>query len=260
VRTFFGVVEVRAAGAAHVEISGTTLHGVQFTDQRRTEPTTYYVRDGSLGRLFDDLRARTTSARVGVVGLGVGTIAAYSRRGDSMTFFEIDQAVVDIARTPDLFTFLADAPVSPVVVVGDARLSLRDVPPASYDLLILDAFSSDSVPAHLLTREAVQIFARSLAPRGLLAFHLSNRYYDLAAAVGATVRAEGLDAVVRGYVPSPDLVTRLDASPCVWLVAGSTADIARFTLGEGWQAPGPGPVLSDDYSDMIRTLRGSGLF
>ena len=259
VRTFFGVVEVRAGDHAHLEISGTTLHGVQFTDDRRQEPTTYYVRAGSLGEVFEDLDARTKGARIGVVGLGVGTMAAYARPADAMTFYEIDQAVVDIARDPAYYSFLASTPQEPRIVVGDARLSILDEPPAAFDLLVLDAFSSDSVPAHLLTREAVESYERVLAPGGLLVFHLSNRYYDLAAAVAATVGSTGLDAVSRYYTPSADLMTRLKASPSIWLVAGPPDVVARFAA-LGWQRPAPGPVLTDDYSDLLRTIRVNGLF
>ncbi len=259
VRTFFGVIEVRDSADAHLEISGTTLHGVQFTDDRRSEPTTYYVRAGSLGQVFDDLRARTTSARIGVVGLGVGTMAAYARPGDALTFYEIDQAVVDIARDPAFFTFLADAPVVPQIVVGDARLSILSQAAGTFDLLVLDAFSSDSVPAHLLTREAVASYQRVLAPGGLLVFHLSNRYYDLESAVAATVGATGLDAVSRYFSPASDVAKRFDASASVWLVAGPPERVSRFSA-LGWQRPPAGPVLSDDYSDLLRTIRANGLF
>src|SRR5262249_43713112 len=134
-RTFFGVIEVRDQGAAHIEVSGTTIHGVQFLDDRRTEPTAYYVRSGPIGEAVADTQARLPAARIGVVGLGVGTLAAYARPGDRLTFFEIDPAVVSIARDPRWFSYLAAAPTAPDVVVGDARLSLDDVAPASFDLL-----------------------------------------------------------------------------------------------------------------------------
>ncbi len=164
-RTFFGVIEVRQVDGFHAEYSGTTLHGLQYTDSRRTEPSTYYSRVGPLASVFDHLRSRTDGARIGVVGLGVGTIAAYARPGDEMTFYEINPAVVDIARDPAYFTYLSDAAVDPRIVVGDARLSLEDQPSGSFDLLVLDAFSSDTVPAHLLTREAIADL-RADAPPG----------------------------------------------------------------------------------------------
>ena len=258
IRTFFGVVEVRGEPGVHLEVSGTTIHGVQFTDERRSEPTAYYVRSGPVGEIFDDLHARSATAAIGVVGLGVGTIAAYVRPTDDLTFFEIDQAVVDIARDPRWFTYLADAAREPGVVLGDARLSLREVAPASYDVLVLDAFSSDSVPAHLLTREAIATYLRALRPGGILLFHLSNRYYDLSPAVASTAATLGLDAVGRTFVPSPEVAERLRAGPTVMLIAGTAADVERFRAA-GWTDPGTGPVLTDDYSDLIRTLRFASL-
>ncbi len=257
VRTFFGVIEVRGGydGSARSEFSGTTLHGLQFLDARRSEPTTYYVRSGPLGDAARDLSTRLPGGgSVGVVGLGVGTIAAYQRPANSMTFFEIDQAVIDIARDTRQFTFLADAPNAPAIVLGDARLSLATVPEATYDLLVLDAFSSDSVPAHLLTAEAMTTYLRTLRPGAVIAFHLSNRYYDLVPAVASTAKSLGLGAVVRSYGPSEADVKDFAARPTSWVVVGRPEDTARFTA-LGWSNPGTGPVLTDDFSDILRLLR-----
>jgi SAM-dependent methyltransferase len=257
VRTFFGVVEVREGydGLAHTEFSGTTLHGLQFLDARRSEPTTYYVRSGPLGGVMDDLSARLPDGgSIGVVGLGVGTVAAYERPADSMTFFEIDPAVIDIARDPRDFTYLADAPNPPAVVLGDARLSLAAQPDSSYDLVVLDAFSSDAVPAHLLTREAISTYMRTLRPGGIVAFHLSNRFYDLAPAVASTARSLGLGAAQWDYGPSDASIEGLAARPTTWVVVGRPDDTARFTRS-GWSDPTDGPVLTDDFSDIVRLLR-----
>jgi SAM-dependent methyltransferase len=254
VRTFFGVVEVRGDQFVHQEISGTTVHGVQFMDARRDEPTAYYVPEGPFGEVMADLRARTQGAAIGVVGLGIGTLAAYQRPADDLTFFEIDQAVIDIARDPRWFTYLADAPRRPAVVLGDARLSLRDVPPATFDVLVLDAFSSDSVPAHLLTREAMETYLATLRPGGILLFHVSNRYYDLPPGVASTAETLGLATALRVYFPPPTLAERLQAGPTVVVVAGAASDIERFR-DRGWSVPADGPVLSDDYSDLMRLLR-----
>ncbi len=257
VRTFFGVIDVRTSyfGLARSEFSGTTLHGLQFVDQRRTRPTTYYVEAGPLGQVIADVQERRPDgAAIGAVGLGVGTAAAYARRGDSVTFYEIDQAVIDLAWDTRYFTYLADAPTAPTVILGDARLSLIDQPAGSLDLLILDAFSSDAVPSHLLTREAMQIYLRTLRPGGVLAFHLSNRYYDLDPAVGSTARSIGLDTLSERYVPDPPTPEGLAARPSIWVVAGPSDDIDRFSR-LGWSRPVPGPVLTDDFPDLLRTLR-----
>lgn len=257
-RTFFGVIEVRQGDGVHTEYSGTTLHGLQFTDARGTEPSTYYARVGPLGSVFDNLRSRTAGARIGVVGLGVGTIAAYARPDDQMTFYEINPAVVDIARNPAYFTYISGAAVDPRIVVGDARLSLEDQPSGSFDLLVLDAFSSDTVPAHLLTREAIQTYARTLRPGGVLAFHLSNRYYDLVGPVAATARSAGLSALSLRSVVGPGPAKQFGASDSLWLVAGPSGDVGAFTA-LGWDnVPAGGYVLTDDYSDLTRSLDLSG--
>ena len=127
---------------------------------------------GPLGDAFNDLRARLPHADVGVVGLGVGSAAAYAHTGDTFSFFEIDRTVADIAGDPAYFTYLSDAPVRPRIVLGDARLSLTDEPAGSLDLLVLDAFSSDAVPAHLLTQQAMEVYRRLMRPRGLIVFHV----------------------------------------------------------------------------------------
>ncbi len=257
-RTFFGVIDVRQVDGYHAEYSGTTLHGLQFTDSRGAEPSTYYSRVGPLASVFDNLRSRTKEARIGVVGLGVGTIAAYAQPGDEMTFYEIDPAVVDIARNPAYFTYLSHAAVAPRIVVGDARLSLEDQPSGSFDLLVLDAFSSDAVPAHLLTREALRTYARTLRPGGVLAFHLSNRYYSLVTPVAATARSSGLSALSLGSHVGAGPAEQFGATDSRWLVAAPSGDL-RWFVSAGWDdVPTGGYVLTDDYSDLTRSLRLSG--
>jgi SAM-dependent methyltransferase len=255
-RTFFGVLQIRAAdeGASRAEYSGTTLHGVQFIDARRTIPTSYYVRGGPLGDVFDDLAKRSASASVGVVGLGTGTIAAYERPTDSMTFFEIDPAVVRLASDPHWFTYLADAPVPPRVVVGDGRLSLESEAKGSFDVLVLDAFSSDNVPAHLLTREAIETYRRAMRPGGIIVFHISNRSYDLAPGIVSTAQSMGLAGRQLAYQPGPARERDEGADGSDWVVVGDFVDITRF-VQRGWGSPRPGPVLTDDFFDLLRMLR-----
>ena len=253
-RTFFGVIEVRSTADQHQEYSGTTLHGTQFTDGRSREPTTYYVRIGPLGDVFNDLRTRTQGARIGVVGLGAGTIAAYAQAGDQMTFYEINPATVDIARNPAYFTYLTDAAVSPRIVEGDGRLLLEDEPAASFDLLVLDAFSSDTVPAHLLTREAIQTYVRTLRPGGVLVFHLSNRYYDLMSPVSATAESLGLATATRESKYQASVATATGAANSAWLVAGDSNAVARFRTISWQEPPHSGSALTDDYSDLTRWL------
>ena len=257
-RTFFGVLEVRASAIQHTLYSGTTLHGLQVLDVRRTEATAYYLPTGPLGDCFDDLRSRTANsaaqgARIAVVGLGAGVMATYAEPNDDMTFIEIDAADARIAQDQQFFTFLADAPVQPRVLIGDGRLELEATPAGSFDLLILDAFSSDTVPAHLLTAEALQTYMSALRPTGILCVHLSNRHYDLPPSVVSTARSIGLAGVELRGQPTAQEVEWLGAQRSLWAAVGRPADIARFRA-VGWTEPAPGLVLTDDYSDLTRLL------
>ncbi len=253
-RTFFGVIRVDSTGGVHREYSGTTLHGAQVQGEGRKEPTTYYVRGGPLDQVFDVVHAQPGNPTVAIVGLGVGTTEAYALARDRFTYFEIDKAVVDIATNPRYFTYLSDAPIAPRIVLGDARLSLAAQPAGTYDLIILDAFSSDSVPVHLLTREALETYVRALRPGGLMLFHLSNRYYELPAAVIWTARSVGLSALATVYVPGTEAVDSVDATISTWAVVGTAGGIEPFAA-LGWTDRDPGPVLTDDFSDLLRTLR-----
>lgn len=259
VRTFFGVVRVSSDGVIHAEYLGTTLHGLQFLDQRRREPTTYFVRSGPVGDVFGDLRARTSGASIGVVGLGTGTLAAYSEPGDTLTFFEIDPAVVEIATDPRYFTYLVDAPVRSRLVLGDARLTLRDQPDGSFDVLFLDAFTSDSVPAHLLTREAIAGYLPKLRPGGVMVFNVANHYYDLARPIGSTARSLGLASVTFQYQPDMTRIQELGALGSAYAIVGRQADVERFSA-RGWVHAAPGPVLTDDFFDLLRFLRPGAFF
>jgi hypothetical protein len=261
-RSFFGVTRVLlAADGRSVElIHGNTIHGLQATDPAlRREPTTYYARTGPAGDVFAVSRERTARAGspavVGIVGLGAGELAAYAERGDRFTFYEIDPVVVRVATNPTLFTFLSDMPASASIVLGDARLSLHDTAEGTLDLLVMDAFSSDSPPAHLLTTEAIDEAMRTVAPGGLLAVHVSNRFYDLAPAIAGAADALGLASLQRSYEPSKADSERLLAGPSIWVVvARAPGDLAGF-LARGWAPVSPVPPLTDDNADMLRLLR-----
>jgi hypothetical protein len=199
-RSFFGVLRVKyrrypsdpkapLVYEAHQLMHGSTSHGMQSLDPRkRRQPWTYYHRTGPVGQIFDALGALRPLRQIGVIGLGTGTIAAYGRPGQRITFYEIDPAVVRIAENPALFTYLSDcredgrAEVD--IVLGDARLSLARDTSKRFDLLLVDAFSSDAIPVHLLTREAVALYFDRLAEHGVLGVHISNRYLDLEPVLG----------------------------------------------------------------------------
>ncbi|MDQ3849590.1 MAG: fused MFS/spermidine synthase [Actinomycetota bacterium] len=193
-RSFFGIYRVTASadGLTHSLTHGTTLHGEEsFRSGLALEPLTYYTRAGPVGQLMGTLRPAMTR-RAAVIGLGTGTMACYARRGDRWTFYEIDPLVERIARDPRLFTFLRDCPGRYDVVLGDARLSLARAPRRRYGLIVLDAFTSDAIPIHLLTREALALYRSRLRDGGVLALHISNLYLDLEPVVGRLARDAGL--------------------------------------------------------------------
>jgi spermidine synthase len=194
-RTFFGVLRVRADanGPSRQLIHGNISHGVQLVSadpERRRIPLSYYHQTGPLGSIFTALSEGQRVRRIGVAGLGVGTVASYIEPGQECVFFEIDPAVVGIATNPDWFTFLADCRGRTRLVVDDARKALAREPDAAIDLLVIDAFTGDSVPTHLLTREALALYGRKVSADGVVAIHISNRYLDFVPIIEA-VAADG---------------------------------------------------------------------
>lgn len=196
VRNFYGALQVNDVDEYRASIRelshGTITHGIQFLDPKRSrELTTYYARESGIGLAWQALQP-SGPLKLGVVGLGAGTLAAYGREGDTMRFYEINPSIVQIARSQ--FTFLSDSPSRVEVVLGDARLSLAQEPSQQFDLLVVDAFSGDAIPVHLLTREAFQIYWRHLKPDGVLAIHISNEYLNLAPVVLSAAKESGKEA------------------------------------------------------------------
>jgi len=193
VRNFYGVLRVNETGeGAERERSiahGAIVHGRQhMTAERRFEPTVYYRRDGGAGRAIEAQGDKPL--RIGVIGLGAGALAAYGKPGGVIRFYEINQRVIDIARRD--FTYLADSKATVETVLGDARLKLEREEPQKYDVLAIDAFSGDSIPMHLITAEALDLYIRHIRPGGVIAFHISNRFLDLRAPLFNLARARGL--------------------------------------------------------------------
>lgn len=201
VRSYFGVYTVTddAARQQRRLAHGTTLHGLQQTQPgAELEPTTYYGHDSGVGLTLDKAaQMMGPSASVGLVGLGAGTLSCYRRPGQHWTIFEIDPVMVDIARDPTRFTFIDRCAPDAPIIVGDARLQIAKLPPAQFDILVIDAFSSDAIPLHLLTAEAIGIYARALKPGGILLIHISNRFFDLEPVLAAEARARGWSAAIR---------------------------------------------------------------
>ena len=262
-RDFFGVHQVvddRAAGR-HLLMDGRVVHGSQNLDVRlRDLPTTYYSPSGPAGDFFKTQGSRSGVARVGLIGLGAGSLACYATPGQSWTFYEIDPAVVRFAEDPALFSYLHDClPGIPDVVLGDGRLELARARSGSYDVLVLDAFGSDNVPAHLLTSEAIRLYFDKLAPGGALLVNVSNQYVDLRPIFANEAAANGLVCYGRVDTEVTDGQAREGKVISSWVVlARSTPDLAGLSSAPGWgpvpTAPGI-PLWTDDYTNVLRVTR-----
>jgi hypothetical protein len=258
-RTFFGVYRVSEdpTGRYHGLAHGTTLHGVQsLTADRRREALTYYHSSGPFGEAWRALPSGSRGHRIAAVGLGVGTLATYATPDQHWTFFEIDPAIERIARTPSYFTFLESCGDRCNVVVGDARISLAQAPEHSFDLIVLDAFSSDSIPLHLMTREAMSLYVSRLAPGGALLMHISNRHLRLAPIVGRLAADGGLHAVRRVETDARGWPEGKSGSD--WIALSTrAADVAPLIVNNGWKplAVSPSvPLWTDDFSNILGVL------
>jgi hypothetical protein len=259
-RNFFGVVSVWDVDpddpATHrfaMLVDGVT-HGRQFADpNRRRLPVSYYGPDSGIGHAFAYLRGRGDGLRVGMVGLGIGTLAAYAEAGDTVRFYEINPAVRRMAET--YFTYLSDCPAPVEIVMGDARISLEQEPDQQYDLLVLDAFSGHAIPAHLLTREAVQIYTRHLKPNGVLAFHVTNQFLDLSPVVQQLADNFGFRSVL---VQSNDDFERLTIGSNWMLLsrdAGLSRSIPAEQLGPSPSARPDVPLWTDSHNDLFSIIK-----
>jgi hypothetical protein len=259
-RSFFGVHRVvhEPAGSLHTLYHGTIVHGLQSTEPaRRGEPLGYYHLKSPLAATFEALRTTHRRLRVGAVGLGAGAVAAYALPGDRWTFYEIDPDVVRIARDPGLFSYLSDCRAPVRVALGDARLALQADSDARFDLMILDAYSSDAVPVHLLTREAVRLYLDRLAPHGVMAFHVSSRHFRLAPVVARLAADAGLATRVRDDPLLDGDVERGLLGTTYVMAARSLADLGALGDDPRWREvsrPRGLAVWTDDYSSLFSVV------
>ena len=258
-RSFFGINRVEARpGGFHRLVNGTTTHGGQFTTpKRRLEPVTYYDPSGPVGQIMARVPRGDGSGRVAVLGLGSGGLACYAGAGERWTYYEIDPEVERLARDPRLFTYLRDCPGRHDVVLGDARLSLAGAPERAFGLIVGDVFSSDAVPAHLLTREALALYRSKLTEDGVLAMHISNRYLDLEPVVAALASDAGLSCLTReekrrAPVRVPGKI------PSHWAVmAERPTALARLAADPRWRPCRRSPgerVWTDNFSNIVGAL------
>ena len=252
-RNFYGTLSTSDADGQRLLFQGGVKHGQQSLDPaQRREPTAYYGRSSGVGQVLMALQARpATPARVGLVGLGAGTLVVYGRSGDVYRLYEIDPQVFELARSE--FSFLADTAAQTEDVLGDARLALEREPPQRFDVLAIDAFSGGAIPVHLITAEAVEVYLRHLAPGGVLAFHLTNRHLDLPPVLLAIARAKGLAAAwVRDEAENNDLLRPTD-----WVLLSRDAERLRGLQG---LLPVPErvakqPLWTDDYNNLLHLLK-----
>jgi hypothetical protein len=262
-RSFFGVHQVieTAEGSFRILMHGTTVHGAQgLLDDREAaksapKPLTYYYAGGPISQTIEAARAaKRRLPRVAVVGLGSGTLACYRRSGESWTFYEIDPEVVRIAKNPNLFRFMSACAPDADVVMGDARLTL----PAArqrHNLIVIDAFSSDAIPVHLLTREAIVGYLSVLERDGVLVMHISNRHLELAKVVAAVGASEGLVTYVKQDVRSDNPIDR--AAAIVAALARSPKNLGKLPQQRGWNEIKPDPRVAawtDDYSNIFGAI------
>jgi SAM-dependent methyltransferase len=245
----------------HVLINGSTRHGSQSLDpERRLIPTTYFHPSGPLGDIVRGMRARGPILEIGVIGLGAGTTAAYGEPGSHVTYFEIDPAVARLAWDPAFFTYLTDSRAEISVVLGDGRRRIAECADGRFDLIILDAFSSDAIPVHLLTREAVSLYLRKLKPGGCLAFHLTNGYLALDPVVAAIAADLGIPAAIKyDLTRTPEQAFEgKDFSKWALMTRNATSALPAL---EGWSRmpsdPGPDAtsfLWTDDRSNLVELL------
>jgi SAM-dependent methyltransferase len=258
-RSFFGVARVSVApdGSSHLLHHGSTLHGVQNQPADKScEPQSYYDAAGPVGQLFRASGLHFTD--VAVVGLGGGGLACYAAPGARWTFFEIDPLIERIARDPGLFTFLRNSQGRIAVEIGDGRKKLEDAPQHSFDLIVIDAFSSDSVPVHLMTREAVDLYMSRLRPGGVLALHISNRYVRLEPVIAAVAAETALFALTK-FDDIPPANTARGRVASHWVLFTAVADrLTVLSREPGWRALSSQAGIhawTDDYSNLLSSLR-----
>ncbi len=257
-RNFYGVLRVQEIGGDDSErrrqlIHGNIMHGKQYLQKDlRTRPSSYYTADSGIGRLIESLHPRKDPIKVGVIGLGAGTIAAYGSKGDVYRFYDINPEVVTIAKRE--FTYLSSSDATIELPLGDARLKLEREPPQHFDILAVDAFSSDAIPVHLITKEAVEIYLKHMKPEGVIAFHVTNRYLDLVPVVEGIANALNLHAVWINDAGGDPL-----GNSSSWvLIARDPIRLSHPRIAEaalGITARRDWRVWTDDFNNLLQVLK-----
>jgi hypothetical protein len=258
-RNFFGVLRVThdKNASLHSFLHGTTIHGREsLTPERRCEPLSYHHRGGPLGSIFADYQAHPGNQNIAVVGLGAGAAIAYSKPNETWTFYEINPAVLSIASDKQYFGYMSECAQATIsVVLGDARLKLQEAAPESYGLILIDAFSSDAIPVHLITQEALDLYMSKLAPKGLLVLHISNRNLDLSGVVADLARSRRLACLgLFDRRPSDG-----DRDPSKWVVISRNSEdsvgLMQEPFAEVLNGNSDAHVWTDDFSNILSVLK-----
>ncbi|MEM7327276.1 MAG: fused MFS/spermidine synthase [Pseudomonadota bacterium] len=254
-RSFFGVVKILEIGEFRVLKHGTTQHGSQFLDaDKALIPTTYYAEETPIGQIFS---THEQSGNVGTVGLGTGSVACYAHPEQNYFFYEIDPLVAKFAKDPEHFSYLSECAPDAPIILGDGRLNLAAEPEGKFDLLLIDAFSSDAVPAHLLTVEAIDLYLSRLSEDGRLIMHISNRHMDLSKIVARIATELDVPVLYQFYVPTEDVANKFAVSASqVVVLAKSEQALGALASDQRWrplESDGK-RAWSDDYSNVIGAI------
>jgi hypothetical protein len=256
-RSFFGVHVVRDAETLRTYSNGTTVHGGQrLADYgSRPRPISYYHPHGAMAEVLT-ARQDAGASRIGIVGLGIGALACYSRPGDDWHFYEIDQKVVDIALNPQLFTYMSECAPDPQIHLGDARIVLEQQANLGFDVLVIDAYSSDAVPVHLTTVEAMQLYLARINPNGILVFHISNRFYDLSQPLARAARELGIHTRYRTRSTAELTDAPYDVASMVMILTRTPEDLGPFASDPNWSVPVESgfPLWTDDHANLLSAL------
>jgi len=258
-RNFFGVLRIQDYPKSQVRLmsNGTTTHGAQaLVDSYKKIPLTYYYMGGPVGEIFAEFDS-FPSQKIAALGLGVGSIACYTHEGRTFDFYEINPAVIRIAEDPAYFTYLRDCGSPYKMVLGDARKKISLAQDQSYDMIFVDVFSSDNIPVHVMTLEAMELYKRKLKPGGIIVVHISNRFFNLKKEIGLLGNKIGMPVLTR-YMDGKDVPgSKLKSTPSSYTVLSENKELMERLGGRGWTAPDVPHNMkpwTDDFADIVRAI------
>lgn len=260
-RNFFGVLRIQDYPAQQIRIlsNGTTTHGAQALDHNfKKIPLTYYHPAGAVGDIFAVMDGYTGEQKIAALGLGIGSIACYNRTGRSFDFYEINQQVIDITENPKYFSYLKDCGSPYKIVLGDARHKIEEAPDHSYGMIFVDVFSSDNIPIHVMTLEAIETYKKKLKPGGIIVIHVSNRYFNLQREVAALAKATNMQMLYRLTKGGNVLGTKMSYTPSIYTVMSDNPQVMAEFEKRQWtpvEIPEDMHPWTDDYANIIRAFK-----